>query len=302
MIYRTVLARHNNAANMIEMLIACKCNFSLECSNYTMRIKLLHDTNYKFIKNKQGNQVFAAKRMIEADIKNVNVKNIEAEQVSYFSHNFRQPIYVERVVNIDLKSAYINILFFDGIISEKTHKYLRGLRKMERLAAVGMLASRKEIFTYDKGKIIDRVEERNPNAKFFYYAVQRTFEMMKELEKICGKDYLFTWVDGIYFLPRPGLKEECEKYLNEIKFPFSTDYLNEFEVKYMKGTINVTFKKDGDLRVFNLPMPDNQFKKAMQAMLFNERKVKTFSIHTKILKNKNTKNEKGNNLSAAKRR
>lgn len=285
------LTSEGNAANYVDFLIETKTDFELYTSNYTMKI-ILKDGNQKFIRSKQSNRVFAAFRKLEVDIKTANVKEMGLEDVRYFQHDFKHPVYVERVCNIDLKSCYSNILFREKIISEATHKYLSGLPKRERLAAVGMLASRKEIFTFKNGKVSGVREERSENSRFFFFAVQKTFEMMNELKKICGKSYLFTWVDGIYFLPDGNKMERCEQYLRDIKFPFSSDYLDEFEVKFINSKINVTFKKDGDKKVFNLPIPDSAFLKAMQVALFGNMERKNSKLKSKSLSISNNKKSK----------
>jgi len=268
------LINEGNAAILVDMLIKTKTDFQLYASNYTMKVVLDGDVT-KFIRSKQSNRVFAAFRKLEVDVKKANVKEMDVEDVRYFQHDFKQPLYVERVCNIDLKSCYNNILHREGIISDETHKYISNLSKAERLAAVGMLAARKEIFTFKRGVVQSVEEERSENSRFFFFAVQKTFEMMNELKAICGKDYLFTWVDGIYFLPRPGLREKCQEYLKKIKFPYSAEYLDEFEVKFLSDHINVSFKKEGCKKVFNLPMPDNAFKKAIHLALVNNTKKKT---------------------------
>lgn len=264
----TSLVSEGNAAKFVDMLIKSKTNFELYASNYTMKV-VLPEENTKFIRSKQSNRVFAAFRKLEADIKNVHIKEMKLEDVRYFQHDFKQAVYADRVCNIDLKSCYSNILFREKVITEATHKYLSNLPKAERLAAVGMLASRKEIFTFKNGTVQAVREERSENSRFFFFAVQKTFEMMNELKKICGNSYLFTWVDGIYFLPDGNKMERCEQYLREIKFPFSSDYLDEFEVKFLHNKINVTFKKDNVKKVFNLPIPDGAFKKAVHLALMN---------------------------------
>lgn len=283
----TSLMNKGNAAKLVEMLIKTKTDFDLYASNYTLRV-VAPDESIKFIRSIQSNKVFAAFRKLEADVKKAHVREMDLEDVTYFQHDFKQPLYVERVCNIDLKSCYNNVLFREKIISEATYKYISGLDKKERLAAVGMLASRKEIFSFKNGDVAGVREERSENSRFFFFAVQKTFEMMNELKKICGNSYLFTWVDGIYFLPDPGIKEECQRYLRQIKFPFSTDYLDRFEVKFLPGQVNVSFYKRTDRKVFSLPVPDSAFKKALHLALLHN--------------NKKHKNEKSKNRHSAKSR
>ena len=82
---------------------------------------------------------------------------------------------------------------------------------------------------------------------------------MQELKKIIGDDYLFTWVDGIYFKPNAVLQYECEAYLRSINFAYKAETLERFEVKYLARKILLTFRKWSEqkdafeIKMFNLP-------------------------------------------------
>lgn len=261
----------------INALIDMKANFETYCSNYAVKV-VTDEQIINFTSNEQNRQTFAAYAKLKHDLKDLRKPNINQNDVTYFLHDFRQPLYVERVVNLDLKSAYANILFMDGLITKDTFKYLAKLQKKDRLSAVGMLASRKEVFEYSRGVVQAKREERSEFSSFFFYAVKRTFEIMSELKKICGKSYLFTWVDGIYFLPDADVKKNCESYLKEIKFPYSGEELNEFEVKFLQRSIKVSFLKkttDGPKRkFFDLPIQESAYHKLMRSEIFINNKQK----------------------------
>jgi hypothetical protein len=260
------LMRGDGVNDYIEFLIKEKADFQLRCSNYTMQV-VVADSKFNYIKEEQSNAAFAAFSKLKRDLENKKRPNINAADVSYFVHNFREPLFIERVINIDLKSAYATILFNDGLISKETATYLKKLKKKERLAAVGMLASKKEVYDFKDGEPGPMYEERSDFSPFFFYAVKRTSEIMGELKKICGNSYLFTWVDGIYFLPDPGVKEKCQAFLRGLNFPCSCEHLKEFDVNFLKRSVRVNFKKDNKLKSFDLPIPDSAFKKAMSKVL-----------------------------------
>jgi hypothetical protein len=263
------LIRQDEPDRFILQLQLMKANFETYCSNYAIKVAV-DDQIINFVKNEQSNAAFAGFSKLKRDLKDTKRPNIEATDVTYFLHDFKEPVYIERVVNLDLKSAYANILYMDKLISKDTHKYLGRLKKQERLSAVGMLASRKEVFEYLKGEIVSLRTERSEFAPFFFYAVKRTFEIMSELKKICGNAYLFTWVDGIYFLPDPGIKKECEDYLKMIGFPYSGETLNEFEVQFLPRSIKVSFLKQDNPRrkYFDLPMQESAYQKLVRKEVF----------------------------------
>lgn len=261
--------------NFIKALSDMKADFEMYCSNYAIKI-ITDEQIINFTQHEQNRQTFAAYAKLKHDLKDLPKPDVTENDVTYFLHDFREPIYVERVVNIDLKSAYANVLLMDNLISKETYSYLKKLAKKDRLSAVGMLASRKEVFEYSRGEVSDMRTERSEFSPFFFYAVKRVFQIMNELKKICGKSYLFTWVDGIYFLPDPEIKKTCTAYLDKIKFPYSTEMLNEFEVKFLPRSIKVSFLKEKTNRkYFDLPIPESAFQKLLRNEIFINNKNKT---------------------------
>lgn len=250
----------NNARIHINYMTEAKEDFTLTSSNYTTQIETL-ENKWKYVANIQSNRTFAAFAKIKSDLKGKIIPNIDRNDLIYFQHDFKESMYIESVINVDIKSAYATVLRNDGFISEKTFKYLQKATKPERLASVGMLASKKEIFEFKSGIPISAEEKISENSGLFFHAVQRTYEVMSELKKICERNYLYTWVDGIYFLPNDNSRFRCINYLSDLNFKYSVDVLEEFEVKVKPESILVTFKKDGKRKVFNLPSPTSEFKR-----------------------------------------
>ncbi len=236
----------------------------------------------------QSNQTFAAYAKVKKDVKDKPPPNIDKESLVYFYHDFKESCSIDRVYNIDLKSAYATILYKDGIISEDTFKYLSRLPKHDRLAAVGMLASKKKSFCFDKKGTIRTYEETISKLEnFFYYAVQRTFEIMCDLRAILGGFYLFTWVDGIYFRPDMDALVACEDYLRRIKFRYSEEVLTDWHVRVVKGAVKLFFVKEGKIKSFSLPARESEFVSIMsEAMRDMTGDKKKFDIGSKIERDK----------------
>jgi hypothetical protein len=269
------LIRDGEPDKFINALISMKANFETYSSNYALKI-IYGETIFNFTKHEMSQRAFSGAAKVKHDLMNFPVPELDFSDVHYFQHDFKEPVYVERVSNIDLKSAYAYILFMDDLISPATFKYLKSMHKKDRLQAIGMIASRKEVHEYKRGQVMGVHTERSSLSGFFFYAVKRTFEIMSELKKICGKNYLYTWVDGIYFLPEPGLMEKLEDYLKGIKFPYSKEELSEFEVKFLSGGIKVSFRKNDDNKIkeFDLPFEDSVYKKLLMKMIFQQQKQK----------------------------
>jgi len=68
-------------------------------------------------------------------------------------------------------------------------------------------------------------------------------------------------VDGIYFLPDKKIVKKCEDYLNEIKFLYRIDNLQDFRIVMSNEKPFLTFIKNGELKKFNLPAIQTAFKR-----------------------------------------
>lgn len=208
----------------------------------------------------QSNMCFAAYSKVKSNLKDKEVPEINKDSLVYFEHDFKESCRYEKVMNIDLKSAYATILYLDQLINKSTYDYLCRLPKHDRLAAVGMLAAKKKIFGFGKKGSVHSFDEKiSPLENFFYYAVQRTFEIMQTLKSLIRSEYLFTWVDGIYFLPSMSGLIACENYLKKIGFRYSEEILFDWNVFMVKGAVKLNFIKEGKTKSFALPAKESEF-------------------------------------------
>lgn len=239
----------------------------LTCSNYTTKIDCASVAR-KYVYTLQSNQCFAAYMKAKRDCMQKPVPNVSIEDLVYFEHDFRESCQIDRVYNIDLKSAYATVLQKEGIISTDTFNYLSRLPKHDRLAAVGMLASKKKTFTFDHSGEVKSYDTSISNLEnFFYFAVQKTYEIMSVLKMILGDCYLFTWVDGIYFMPDMKKLVACEDYLRSIHFKYSEDVLTNWDVRVVKGAVKLFFIKEGQTKCFSLPAKESEFNRIIADVL-----------------------------------
>jgi hypothetical protein len=275
---RTSLLRGNNARAYMNYLKAIGIPFEMICSNYTTVFKA-EGLEKKFVASMQSNRAFACFAKLKSDLKSKPMPTVEMDKLSYFIHDFKQDEYIGDVINIDLKSAYATVLLKDGFIKQETFDYICKGTKQERLTSVGMLASKKQHFKFDGGHITGVPEEViSPFANYFFYCVRRTGEIMGELKSICGNDYLFTWVDGIYLRPNIAAMQECERYIESIGHKYSTEWLREFKITIGAKKVNVDFLKfskgEWKPKPFNLPLANNDFKMLIAEAIIS-RKIKT---------------------------
>lgn len=253
-----ILMRDGNANAMLRFFVKTGRDFELTCSNYTMQLQT--DTmKTKYVNSMQSNRTFAAFAKVKSNIKDKPVPYIDRDALRYFQHDFKTDMVIPTVYNIDLKSAYASILFNDGFITKETRDYLGKCKKEERLAGVGMLASKKHIFNFKNGKATAMNMVESPTANFFYHTVKRTDEIMSVLKMLTEDSYLFTWVDGIYFSDKDKADSMFD-YLQSIGMLCSFETLENFHVRIYKKKCVVNFYKQGKRKEFNLPSQHSNFK------------------------------------------
>jgi len=269
-IKKPLLKLHLNEKNVklfIDLLKAQKAPFKMTISNYTTKIES-ENHNVTFVKSMQSNMVFAAAAFLKSDLKDIPIPDIDMKKNCYYDTSFTgKQFYSDLAFNIDIKHAYANILHNDGFITGDTLKYLNRLSKKERLAAVGMIASRKVIFNHGKdGKIHGFTEIVNPLSNFFFYCVQKTENIIHDIKnKILKESFLFSWVDGLYYLnDNPAYQKIVQEYLkDEYGLESSFKKLTEFEVKIKNNSYRIGFKEDENLKTFNIPFPEMKLKQEL---------------------------------------
>lgn len=269
--------------NVTDLHIKLKIPFEVTLTNYTTKIvsKL---TEVQFMKNAQSSKVFIAYQKLKQDIQGKPKPDVDMRRLKYYSSNLNPKfIYADTIFNIDIKSAYASILYNDNVISRDTFNYIMGLPKLDRLATVGMLAGRKNIFQFNEnGKIESSVEIVSETANFFFYAVQRTYEIMNRCKGEIYDDFIFSWVDGIYF-GRPCSSIVVRDVLAQFGLKCSFDALTDFEVKDAPDYIVLTYIKDDERKVFNLPKQNNVIRETLYNFLANK------DYQNKVEKSKITK-------------
>jgi hypothetical protein len=159
----------------------------------------------------------------------------------------------EKVYNIDLSSAYVQAIFNSGMISKETFLYLQSLKKGERLPSLGMLAAAHTNFTFLSGKCIDYKVHREPTANIFYLLIQEVNDVMEECRWILGSDYIFHWVDGIFFRYDTSAKKIAmiEEIIREFGFPYRYESCDNFRFERNEENFVISMVKDGERKKYN---------------------------------------------------
>jgi len=248
----------NNLQNHIDFLKNTNSNFTLENSTYTAKI-ITEKTIINFTTKNLSMKCFCAAQMIKSDISKSQIQkpNISVHDLEYFEQNLKSEL-IEKVVNFDITKAYPTLLFADGFITKKTFDYLCSVNKTERLAAIGMLARKKNITQFENGKPINTIIDRKNTSEYFFYLVDKTNKIIREIRENVKLRFLFSWVDGIYFefsnendlfAATKTVNEICEKY----KLKFTTEILTEYVSHFHNGFFQVYFNKGENVKRFSIP-------------------------------------------------
>jgi|SRR5580692_169092 hypothetical protein len=259
--------------SMFNTLVKLKMDFTLSMSTYTTIITV-DGKKFTFLQNYHNKQTFAHFQKIKAHLKQFIPPVVKKDELTYYNQNFERSGYYGNVTNIDLKSAYITILYNEGLLTKKLFADANALPKDERLACVGMLAARRETFTFRAGSPVSSFPERSPYENFFFLAVARTASVIEGARKYIAPRFLFSWVDGFYFIPDPERERTVCTYLDSLALPYTVERLTDFMVSIGEETTRVSFYKPEQAKPkkFNIPNSTSQ----MQTIIYKHLLTQNF--------------------------
>ena len=152
--------------------------------------------------------------------------------------------------NIDLSSAYAYCLYNCELITKKTFNYLLKLPKMERLTAVGMLATSHVKYFYSGGKCVDFKPYREPTAQIFFFLIDEINYLMQDIKWILGNDFIFYWVDGVFIKPSVSKKkiQDVENLLISLKYPYKYEKVENFSVTRIQDKVIIDMIKNDETK------------------------------------------------------
>lgn len=234
----------------IDLLNKLGIDFIVQHGTYTTTI-ITEEGKTRYMMNTYNNRVFRCANMIKSDVlKSDNAKAIIESK--YFKTNFgvsqnSQSYQSTKVLNIDITSAYATCLLNHGLITDKTYQVLKKLPKTERLPCVGMLATSHTKFHYKDGECVDIDVYRSPTAPVFFYLIDQINYVMQQIQFLLEKDFIFYWVDGIFFdyqTPAATIKL-IEDYLIECGYDYKYEDVDDFKVVLDDKKILISMVKNG---------------------------------------------------------
>lgn len=114
------------------------------------------------------------------------------------------------------------------------------MSKETRLAAIGSLARRQRIYTFDGEKEILKRHRSKDTEHIWDYICFRIGRIMREAEKAAGKDFLFFWVDAC-FVRSKAARDRVAKVYKKHGYDFTEIDISSIEV--VDDKIHVTKRK-----------------------------------------------------------
>lgn len=163
-----------------------------------------------------------------------------------------KPTIIKDCLEIDINKAYYKAALNLGIISESYYNKYINLPKDVRLKLIGAIATRKQIFNYEKGKLVNIDEETNELLrKAWFMIVNEVDSALYYFAEKLGENFIFYWVDGIYIKNFEGYEEIKNEVSNIFKFDFSVDKIEEIKLEQNKNnTTKVKVKTENKTKFF----------------------------------------------------
>ena len=255
----------------MDFLIETKQDFSVRSSTYSTTITLPNGNKLKFFKNKYEDHVFIANKLILKDMKEKkNLDDIlkgDFKKINYDSKNGLGPFEGTNIINIDISSAYATTLANHGLITKKTFDFIQKLKKFERLPAIGMLARKSMVFTYQQGTCVDTEIDLSKDAQVFYFLIQKVEEAMQQAKAIADECYLFHWVDGIFIDGNIDKKKlvQIENVFKKCNYAIKYEQIDYLKIWREDDDIWVDMLKNGEQKLFSFI--DRNLQKNVTALL-----------------------------------
>lgn len=251
---------------LLDKLNKDKETHYITLTNYTCLIET-KDFSYHFLKHLQRPSVFAInreiKRYLDTSLDNT-INPIDRNSMKYYSAKIvMRPFYKHKAYNIDINAAYPSCLLLNKLIDMKVFNRLMSLNKDERLASIGMLAARKRIFKIVAGEVEDYTENESEYSKYFFYCVNVISKIIWHCEIISGNSFTYSWVDGLYVTDKSAA-QKCSRFLKEKGYRSTISEVTDFNYVPMDDKIRITFIKDKENKLFNIPIENNRLSQILK--------------------------------------
>jgi hypothetical protein len=189
---------------------------------------------------------------------------VDVRKIKYFDYSKKTHIGLEpgevrvfkKCIEIDISAAYLYAFLNYGLIDETLFNKIIALQKFKRLPIMGAIASIKEVSEYVNGvKVSTEILKNDELRNAWFFVSLKIDEMLNQCVILSGNDYLFYYVDGIYFNANEALKNKIINYFKNKNFKSNTVICEKIEVINKGDLFNLKVFKSGIIKNFNF-LPD----------------------------------------------
>jgi hypothetical protein len=191
------------------------------------------------------------------------IDEVKEFDLIYFDchNNLPDELKLRTAHNVDITNCYLTTSLNFGIIRKETFDYANTLKeKLDKHKAFGMLATNYTCFYFNSGelkKVFPLVNEFE--RKYFFAVVSEISGVMKSILSELYEDFIFYWVDGIYFKSKRAAMR-AQEILKNNQFKSSYDLLPNFELTRDDFRYIIKFGPKGDQKAFTVPKLDRDNK------------------------------------------
>lgn len=264
------MKKNINYLNKIKLLKEQGRDFDIYVSKRSKKIVMMDEVgprggnvNHFYSDKKLNPLIFhlCNKIKYEADIYfGINSKDINPNRntLRYYNYNVSQFNDIGRFYYVDFSACYLRVLNNRGVISDGLYTEINRLPKQDRLVCLGMLAYEPYRIRYRNGERYGAIEQiKNEYSHVFYLACQLTQELMENIIRRVNNDYIFYWVDGIFF-KNPVIFYAVRDWLKSINMPMRFGSCSQFKFidkgKYYHLSFYQSDKNKLEIKRYNIPV------------------------------------------------
>ena len=152
-------------------------------------------------------------------------------------------------VCVDITAAYPSTLEIGGVVTPEAVQRVMSLPKQHRLKVVGMLATRRHVTEYRRGKAVSEQASEEPTAGAFFALCRAVGDLMDFASTEAGADFLLYWVDGAFV--RRDAATAFAAILEDHGYITHTSDISDI-ARSSKGNY-IRYRKDGELTYLCVP-------------------------------------------------
>ena len=268
---RKTIIRFGNGYDYLEQLLDSNETFSLSSTNQTMNFKY---KDYSIVYTKDAitkNEMFLQKRIKKVIKDNVVVSKLPksrpridyfnfSNSLEYMTHARGEIVEINNLAEMDITKAYYYTAYNLGLIDKEFFEKCFNLRKDIRLRLIGSIATSKIERTFKDGEQTGfKVVEDRDLRKAWFYICSIVDKCLRRCSKAIGNDFLFYWVDGIYYKTRNPIPSHdfnskvLKKIFKQINYDYKIVDCQRLLLKNEGNNITINVHKEGKIKLFTIP-------------------------------------------------